>query len=69
MADVVHVPQEIPNEYAVYFNFVVDAEDRDRLMAFLSEKGVEKKDGKRHHSNDSANPMKSILQEVALNVE
>lgn len=43
LADLVEVPMELEHEYAVYHTFIVKAERRDELQAFLKERGVETK--------------------------
>lgn len=43
LADVVDVPQEMTNEYAVYQTFVVKTERRDDLQCYLKERGVDTK--------------------------
>jgi dTDP-4-amino-4,6-dideoxygalactose transaminase len=43
LADVVHVPDERSDEYAVYHTFVIQAERRDELQQHLRRAGVETK--------------------------
>ncbi len=59
LADVVTVPQELPHEYAVYHTFIVMADRRDELMAYLKDNGV---DSKIHY------PIPIHLQEAASNL-
>lgn len=43
LADVVDVPMELEHEYAVYHTFIVQAERRDELKAYLQDHGVDTK--------------------------
>jgi len=43
LKDLVEAPADKAHEYAVYHNYVIMTDDRDRLMAFLAERGVETK--------------------------
>ncbi len=43
LKDIVEVPCDKSHEYAVYHNFVIYSEERDSLMAFLLDKGIETK--------------------------
>ncbi len=40
LADVVKVPDEQPHEFSVYHTFIIQAENRDALQAYLSERGI-----------------------------
>lgn len=43
LRDVVQVPEDKPYEYAVYHTFVIQADQRDALQAYLLEQGIETK--------------------------
>jgi dTDP-4-amino-4,6-dideoxygalactose transaminase len=43
LSDVVTVPRDTVDEYAVYHNFVIYTDRRDALMAFLTAKGIDTK--------------------------
>ena len=43
LSDIVTTPKDKSYEYAVYHNFIINVEDRERLMNYLVERGVETK--------------------------
>jgi dTDP-4-amino-4,6-dideoxygalactose transaminase len=59
LRDVVDVPTTRPHEYAVYHTFVIQADERDELIAFLARNGV----GAKIHY-----PIPCHLQKAALSL-
>ena len=59
LRDVVDVPMTRPHEYAVYHTFVIQADERDELIAFLARNGV----GAKIHY-----PIPCHLQKAALSL-
>jgi len=43
LSNVVRCPQVSERNFAVYHNFVIQVEDRERLMAFLADRGIDSK--------------------------